>query len=164
MSQINIEQRLRELGLQLPPAPKPAGSYVPYVIDKDVLYISGMTPKKEGILTVKGKLGAELTFEEGLQAARLCALNILGVIHAATRDSFEVMRVLKLTGYVASAADFIAQTQVVNGASDLLLEALGEQGKHTRCAVGVSALPGNAPVEIDAIVSIRSKNKVEYFA
>ncbi len=150
----SIEQRLASLGLTLPPAPAPVANYVPGIVHNGLLLISGQVSKAASGEVITGKLGAGVDVARGREAARICALNILAQAKAALGSLERVERVLKLTGFVNSAADFTDQPQVVNGASDLLVEALGEKGRHTRSAVGVSALPLDAAVEIEAIIAV----------
>lgn len=150
-----IEARLESLGLVLPVAPAALANYVPTVIAGDLLYVSGQISKAaDGSLTV-GKVGAELTTEEGAAAAALCALNILAQAKTALGDLDRIEQVIKLTGFVNAVPSFSDHPKVVNGASDLMVEALGDKGRHTRAAVGCSGLPANAAVEVDAIIRFR---------
>ncbi len=147
--------RLQSLGLELPKAPLAAANYVPFVLDGSLLFIAGQLPYSgDGTITHTGKLGAELTLEDGRQAARLAGLNIIAQAQAALGDLAKVKRILRLNGFVAVAPGFIDVPLVINGASDLLFDVFGEAGRHTRIAVGVSELPRNAAVEIDAILSV----------
>lgn len=150
-----IEARLEKLGLTLPPAPSPVANYVPFLISGDLLFVSGQLCKAADGSLVKGRLGAEVALDTGQHAARLCALNILAQAKAALGSLDRIAQVMRLTGFVASTPEFGEHPQVVNGASDLLAEVLGEAGRHTRSAVGVASLPLNASVEIDAILRIR---------
>ena len=152
-----IEARLEKLGLTLPPAPSPVANYVPHIIAGELLFISGQVSKAADGSVVKGRLGSDVALETGQHAARLCALNILAQAKAALGSLDRIDQVMRLTGFVASTADFCDQPQVVNGASDLMVEVLGESGRHTRSAVGVASLPLNAAVEIDAILKIRAR-------
>jgi enamine deaminase RidA (YjgF/YER057c/UK114 family) len=149
-----IEARLAELGLTLPAAPNPVANYVPYAIAGNLLFISGQISKAGDGTLVTGTLGAGLSVEAGQQAARLCALNILAQAKAALGDLDRIAQVLRLTGFVAATADFPDHPKVVNGASDLMVEVLGDKGKHTRAAVGVASLPLGSAVEVDAIFAI----------
>lgn len=151
---LDVEARLKALGFELPPAPKPVANYVPFLIAGDQLFISGQISKAGDATILTGTLGAGLEVAAGQAAARLCALNILAQAKAALGDLGRIKQVLRLTGFVSSAPDFHDQPLVVNGASDLIGEALGECGKHTRAAVGVASLPAGAAVEIDAILQI----------
>ncbi|MFA5901122.1 MAG: RidA family protein [Hyphomicrobium sp.] len=152
----NVEARLATLGIALPEAPNPVANYVPSAQCGDLLYISGQISKAgDGSLT-KGQLGGGLTVEEGRQAARLCALNILSQARGALGSLDRVAQVVRLTAYVNAAPEFTDHPQVVNGASDLMVEVLGDKGRHTRVAVGVSSLPLGCAVEIDAVIRIES--------
>ena len=150
-----IAARLSEMGINLPEAAAPAANYVPYVISGNLLYISGQLPLEGGKVAVSGHLGKTVDVASGQRAAELCAINILAQAKAALGgDLGRIRRVIKLNGFVASAADFIEQHLVINGASNLIAGVLGEAGKHARAAVGMAALPLNAAVEIDAIMEI----------
>lgn len=149
-----IEARLAELGLTLPAAPNPVANYVPFAISGNLLFISGQISKAAGGTVVTGALGRDVSVETGQQAARHCALNILAQAKSALGSLDRIGQVLKLTGFVNATADFADHPKVVNGASDLMVEVLGDKGRHTRAAVGVSSLPLNCAVEVDAIIAI----------
>lgn len=149
-----VEQRLAEMGIAVPEAAAPAASYLPFLRTGNLLFTAGQLPLSGGKLISTGLLGRDLDVAAGQQAARQCAVNILAQIKAATGDLERIARIVKLTVFVASAPGFTEQHFVANGASDLLAAALGERGKHARSAVGVAALPLNAPVEIEAIVEL----------
>lgn len=149
-----IEARLAEIGISLPPAPAAAANYEPAVLSGSTLYISGQLPLGPAGVSVSGRLGDGVTLDEGRAAARLCALNILAQARTALGGLDRIARLVKITGFVASAADFTDQPKVVNGASDLLVEALGDRGRHARSAVGVAALPLGAAVEVEAIFEV----------
>lgn len=150
-----IEGRLKELGIVLPQAAAPAANYVPYVISGNLLYLSGQLPMENGKVGVTGHLGRDVDVAGGQRAAELCAINILAQAKAALGgDLGRIKRLIKLNGFVASTPDFIEQHLVINGASNLLANVLGDAGKHARAAVGMAALPLNAAVEIDAILEI----------
>ena len=151
----SIDQRLAELGLKLPDAPQPVANYVPFLLSGDQLFISGQIAKDATGRILTGTLGAGVLIEEGQEAARHCALNLLAQAKAALGDLSRVIQVLRLTGFVASTPDFTDQAKIINGASDLLVAVLGDAGRHTRAAVGVASLPMNACVEIDAIFKVR---------
>jgi enamine deaminase RidA (YjgF/YER057c/UK114 family) len=153
---MEIEAKLKELGLTLPVPPVPVAAYVPALQVGDLLFLSGTTCYVDGDLLHRGRVGSDLTLEQGYAAARQTALNLLSVIKAALGDLDRVERVVKLNGYVNSAPEFDRQPQVINGASELLEQLFGERGKHARTAIGVSALPGHIPVEIELIVQVRS--------
>ncbi|TDE33242.1 RidA family protein [Nonomuraea mesophila] len=148
------EQKLEELGLTLPPPVAPVASYVATVRTGDLVYTSGQVPMVEGKLHQTGKLGVDLGVEEGQAQARICALNAVAALKAELGELSRVRRIVKAVVFVASAPDFTAQPQVANGASDLLAEVFGEQGKHARSAVGVAALPLDAPVEVELIAEV----------
>ncbi|MBL8844582.1 MAG: RidA family protein [Hyphomicrobium zavarzinii] len=149
-----IEARLAELGLTLPAAPNPVANYVPFAISGNLLFISGQISKAADGTVVTGALGRDVSVETGQQAARHCALNILAQAKSALGSLDRIGQVLKLTGFVNATADFADHPKVVNGASDLMVEVLGDKGRHTRAAVGVSSLPLNCAVEVDAIIAI----------
>lgn len=150
-----IDARLEELGVTLPQAAAPVANYVPAVRSGAMLYISGQLPMADGEIKVKGKLGGGVSVEDGAEAARLCALNIVAQAKAALGGDLDrVVRVVKLVGFVNSAPDFTDQPKVVNGASNTMAEIFGDKGKHARSAVGVGALPLDVAVEVDAILEV----------
>jgi enamine deaminase RidA (YjgF/YER057c/UK114 family) len=150
-----IAARLKEMGISLPQAAAPAANYVPYVIAGNVLHISGQLPLEDGKIAVTGHLGRNVDVAAGQRAAELCAINILAQASAALGgDLGRIKRVVKLNGFVASVPEFVEQHLVINGASNLIANILGDAGKHARAAVGMAALPMNAAVEIDAIMEI----------
>lgn len=152
----SIDSRLSAAGVTLPVAAAPAANYVPYVTFGNVLQTSGQLPLDGGKLAVTGKLGGGVTLEDGQRAARFCAINILAQASAALDgDLTRIVRLLKLTVFVASEAGFTEQHKVANGASDFLVEILGDAGRHARSAVGVPSLPLDAAVEIEAFFEIR---------
>ncbi|PZN07788.1 MAG: hypothetical protein DIU69_11070 [Bacillota bacterium] len=153
---MSVEERLAELGLTLPEVAKPVASYVPGVLEDGWLYVSGQLPLRAGELAYRGKVGDDVTTEQGYEAARLCALNILAVARALAGSLDRVRRVVKVVGFVNSAPGFTGQPQVVNGASDLLVQVFGEAGRHARSAVGVSELPLNAAVEVEAVFRVEA--------
>ncbi|GAA3247868.1 RidA family protein [Nonomuraea helvata] len=148
------EQKIAELGLTLPEVPAPAGAYVPAVRTGNLVYTSGQVPFVDGKLQRTGKVGADLTTEEGAEQARICALNALAVLKAEVGDLRKVVRVVKVVVFVASDPAFTEHPKVGNGASELLAEVLGEPGRHARSAVGVAALPLDAPVEVELIAEV----------
>lgn len=150
-----IEQRLADLGLTLPDAPAPAANYVPYAVAGGLLFVSGQVPMRDGKVAFTGKLGGAADIERGQEAARLCALNVLAQARAACGgDLGRLRRCVKLGGFVASTPEFTDQHRVINGASDLIAAALGDAGRHARFAVGCSALPLDAAVEVEATFEI----------
>lgn len=149
------EERIAELGLTLPEVAAPVASYTPTVRSGDHVYVSGQLPFVEGKLPATGKVGAEVTAETAQELAALCALNAIAAVRAEVGELSAVVRIVKVGGFVASTPDFTGQPGVVNGASDLLARVFGEAGVHARAAVGVAALPLDAPVEVDMIVEVR---------
>ncbi|MCJ7597905.1 MAG: RidA family protein [Methyloceanibacter sp.] len=149
-----IEARLKALNIALPEVASPLANYVPFIHVGDQLFISGQLPLHDGSVTVTGKLGAGLDLAQGEEAARLCALNILAQAKAALRDLDRIVQLLRLNGFVNSTPDFIDHPKVVNGASNLMVDVLGNKGRHTRIAVGCASLPLGAAVEIDAVFAI----------
>jgi enamine deaminase RidA (YjgF/YER057c/UK114 family) len=149
-----IETRLEKLGVTLPQAAAPAANYVPFMASGSLLLTSGQLPLHAGKLAVTGLLGRDADVAAGKEAARYCAINILAQAKAALGDLEKIKRLVKITVFVASTPDFTEQHLVANGASDFLVEAIGDRGRHARSAVGVAALPLNAAVEIEAIFEI----------
>ncbi|HLP70962.1 MAG TPA: RidA family protein [Rhizobium sp.] len=149
-----IDNRLEAMGIRLPVAAAPAANYVPYVISGNLLYLSGQLPMEDGKISVTGLVGSDVDLAAAQRAAELCAINILAQAKAALGDLGRIARVIKLNGFVASAPGFTEQHLVINGASNLIANVLGDAGKHARAAVGMAALPLNAAVEIDAILEI----------
>ena len=151
-----IEKRLHELGLQLPDCPIPVADYIPGQVFLDrLVYISGQDCKKDGQLLYKGKLGEEVTIEEGILCARQSVLNCLAALKNTIGDLDRVKKIVKLLGFVASAPGFYQHPAVINGGSELLIQLFGENGKHARAAIGTSELPFNSPVEIEMIVELK---------
>lgn len=152
---MSIEAKLESLGVTLPDAPAPAANYVPYVQVGDMVYVSGQISNDENGL-ILGKLGDDMDVEAGAAAARRCAINLLAQVKAACGGDLDrLVRVVKLTGFVNSTADFTAQPQVINGASDFMVEALGEAGRHSRSAVSAAALPLGVAVEIEGFFQVK---------
>ena len=149
-----IEERLKELGLSLPPAPSPMGSYLPWTRVGNIVFISGQLPRRGNELVYKGKISSQLSIEQGIEASKLCALNAISVLKSAIVELDKVEQILRLTCWVASDPDFFDQPKIANGASDLLVEVFGERGKHSRMTTGVIALPANAPVAVDLVVAV----------
>lgn len=150
----NAEQRLAELGLSVPEVVPPVASYVPAVRSGHFVFTAGQVPMRDGELVATGKVGGAVTAEEAYDAARQCALNALAAIKAETGDLGSIRRVVKVVVFVASTADFTGQPAVANGASELLGDVFGEAGVHARSAVGVAALPLDAPVEVELVVEV----------
>lgn len=148
------EERLAELGLTLPAVTAPVAAYVPAVRTGSYVYTAGQVPMQDGKLLRSGKVGAEVSQADAAALARTCALNALAAVASVTGGLAAVTRIVKVTGFVASAPDFTGQSQVINGASELLLEVFGDAGKHARSAVGMAALPLDAPVEVELIAEV----------
>ncbi len=155
MSIISPEQRLKELGIDLPVAPAALGAYVPCVQTGNLLFLSGQLPLRDGKLVRTGKLGESVQVSDAQEDAKQTVMNALSNVRAVLGSLDRVARCVKLNGYVASAPDFTDQPKVLNAASELLRDIFGDQGRHTRIAVGVSVLPLNSPLEIDFIFEVR---------
>lgn len=151
---MSLAERLESLGIRIPPAPKPVASYVPAVRTGNLVYTAGQLPYVEGRLPYTGRVGAEVTPEQAQDAARAAALNALAAVGTVVDDLNRISRVVHVTGYVNSAADFTGQPGVLNGASDLLVALFGAAGRHSRAAIGVYQLPLEAPVEVDLLVEV----------
>ena len=153
---IKAEEKLKELGIEIPRVSAPLGSYKPAIVSGNLIFVSGQLPIKEGRLLYKGKVGGEVSLEEAIEAAKVAAINSLSVMKWELGNLNKVGRIVKVTGYVSSAPGFELQAKVLNGASDLFYEVFGEEGKHARAAIGVYELPLGAPVEIEVIAEISS--------
>jgi enamine deaminase RidA (YjgF/YER057c/UK114 family) len=151
---MSYEAKLKELGLELPPAPKPVATYIPAVRAGDLLFLSGVLPMRDGRLAFSGKLGRDLTVEQGMEAAKVAVLNALAIAKQELGTLDRIARIVKVVGHVASSEGFTDQPQVLNGASDLLVTIFGEAGRHARVAVGAAELPRRAAVEIELILSV----------
>jgi enamine deaminase RidA (YjgF/YER057c/UK114 family) len=150
-----IEARLKELGIDLPQASAPVANYVPFTVSGKLVVVSGQVSVRDGKPEFVGKLGREISIADGRQAARLCALNILAHLQIACGGDLDrVKRVLRLGGFVNCTADFTDMPQVVNGASDLMVEVFGDAGRHARAAVGVNSLPLGVAVEVEAMFEL----------
>jgi len=152
----DYEARLKELGLEIPELPPPAGAYIPAVQSGNLVFCSGQGPYQEGKFAYTGKLGSELSLEEGYQAARICALNCLAEIRSVIGSLNNIVKVVQVRGFIASTPDFFEHPGVLNGASELLIDIFGDAGKHARCALGTSVLPKNIPVEVEMVVEVIS--------
>lgn len=148
------EEKLKELGIELPEAPAPLGSYVPVVKTGNLLFLSGMLPMVKGRLSRQGRVGDSISVDEAKEDARQAAINALSVLRSQIGSLDNVRRCIKITGYIASAPDFTEQPKVLNAASDLMYDIFGEAGRHARAAVGVNVLPMNSPVEIEFIFEV----------
>ena len=151
----DVDSKLQELNIQLDEASSPAGSYVPFVISNNLVFISGQLPFINGKLTIKGKVGDSVSLDDGIKMAEACAKALLSQLKSACGGNLnKVKRVVRLGGFVASTPDFVDQPKVINGASDLFVKFFGDKGKHSRFAVGTASLPLNVPVEIEGIFEI----------
>jgi len=151
-----VDERLRSLCIELPAPSSPGANYVPFVQSGNLLFLTGQLSQWNGERRFIGKLGRDFSVEEGQQAARLCALNLVAQArHALNGDLNRVSRCIRIAGYVNSAPEFSGQSQVINGASDLFVQVFGESGRHTRMSVGVAALPYGVAVEVEAVLEIR---------
>jgi enamine deaminase RidA (YjgF/YER057c/UK114 family) len=151
---VTPEERLAEAGLELPPVAAPVAAYVPAVRTGSYVYTSGQLPVRDGELIRTGKVGADVSPEEAYECARQCALNALAAVRSQVGDLSAITRVVKVVGFVSSVPTFTGQPQVVNGASELLGQVFGDVGQHARSAVGVPALPLDAPVEVELVVEV----------
>ena len=149
-----IEERLAELGIILPPAPQPVASYIPVKVVGDLAWVAGQIPMQDGAVTVAGKVGGEVTIDDANAGARRCALQALAALQAALGTLDRVKGIVKLDVFVASATGFTDHPKVANGASDLLVELFGDEGRHARAAVGVPELPLGAAVEVALLVQV----------
>jgi len=149
---VSVETNLAALGLELPEVATPAGAYVPAVVSGNLVFTAGQIPLVDGKLMAEGRLGAEITAEQGKEIAQRCALNAIAAVKSVLGDLERVKKIVKVVGFVASTPEFTAQPGVVNGASELLQAAFGDVGIHARSAVGVAVLPLNSPVEVELIV------------
>lgn len=152
---MSYEQKLIELGITLPAPPKPVATYISAVLAGELLFLSGVIPFRDGKLVFEGKLGRELTVEQGYEASRVALLNALAIVRQELGTLDRVKQVVRMTGHVASAEGFVQHPAVINGASDLLVKVFDEAGKHARVALGAAELPLNAPVEIELIIQVR---------
>jgi len=153
---MTVSENLQRLGVKLPSAPRPVGSYVPACQAGDLVFVSGILPFQEGKILQPGKVGRELSVEEGAANARVAAINGLAILQQELGDLSRIKRIVRLTGHVASAEGFGDQPAVINGASDFLVEVFGEKGRHARLALGAFELPLHAPIELELIVQVSS--------
>jgi len=151
-----FEENIKNLGLTIPDLAVPVANYVPFKIIDNMMYISGQAPVKEGELIYKGKVGTDISIEEGIEAAKLCCVNIIAALNRGIDGNWDRLEnFVKVVGYVNCKDDFVDQPKIINGASDLLVNIFGDKGKHTRVAVGSNALPLGIAVEIDAIIKLK---------
>jgi enamine deaminase RidA (YjgF/YER057c/UK114 family) len=151
---VSPEERLAELGLELPPVPPPVASYVPIVMAGRLAFLAGQVPQSEGKLLWEGEVGTDLDVPAAAEAAGRCALQALAVLREAVGSLDKVERIVKVSVFVAASPGFTEQSKVANGASDLLVQVLGEAGRHARIAVGVPSLPLGAPVEVEVVAEV----------
>ena len=152
----SFEENIMQLGINIPDMPAPLANYVPYKVSDNVVYVSGQGPVLNGDLMYKGKVNEDISIEDGIKAAELCCINIIAALKKSINGDWNRLdSFLKLGGFVNCKDDFYDQPKIINGASDLLVEIFGDQGKHARFAVGSNALPMNISVEIDAIIKIK---------
>ena len=151
-----FEKNIKDLGLHIPDMAMPLANYVPYKIFDKILYVSGQAPSKDGSLIYIGKVGEEISEEDGIKAAELCCINIIAALKSAINSDWDKLDgFIKLGGFVNCNTDFTNHPQIINGASNLLVKIFGEHGKHTRFAVGSNSLPMNISVEIEATIKLR---------
>lgn len=151
---MSFEARVKELGLTIPPAAIPAAAYIPAVQSGNLVFVSGQLPSENGEL-IRGILGKDLVVEDGYHAARLCAINCLGAVKGLIGCLDRVVRIVKVTGFVAATPEFTDHPKVINGASELMQQVFGEQGMHARAAVGMASLPLGVAVEVEMIVEVK---------
>ncbi len=156
---MQIEEKIKKLGINLPKVPKPVAEYIPAKIVDNLIFCSGQGPTKEGVPVYIGKVGKELTLEEGYNAAKICAINCLSAVKSVIGSLDRIDEIVEIRGFVNSAPEFTRQPEVINGASELLVKLFGEKGKHVRSAVGTSILPNNIPVELEMIVKVKNCTK-----
>lgn len=157
---MGAEQKLKELGINLPDMQTAMANYVPYVITGNLVYVAGQGPMLNGQPLCTGKLGREVTIEQGYEASKATALNLMAVLRQAAGSLDNIERIVNLHGYVNSTDDFESQPAVINGASDLLVQVFGDRGRHTRCAFSTNSLPMNTTVEIELIAEIKKDAEV----
>ena len=151
-----FDENIKKLGLTIPNPPDAVANYIPYKIADKILYISGQAPLKDGNVIYKGKVGDNISMEEGIKAAELCCINIIAALKKSINNDWDQLDTfINLGGFVNCKEDFVDQPKIINGASDLLVSIFGEQGRHTRFAVGANSLPLDISVEIDAIIKLK---------
>ena len=151
-----FDENIKKLGLTIPNPPDAVANYIPYKIADKILYISGQAPLKDGNVIYKGKVRDNISMEEGIKAAELCCINIIAALKKSINNDWDQLDTfIKLGGFVNCKEDFVDQPKIINGASDLLVSIFGEQGRHTRFAVGANSLPLDISVEIDAIIKLK---------
>ena len=151
-----FEENIKKLGIEIPDMPAPLANYVPFKVSEGIVYVSGQGPVKNGELVYKGKVGEDISIDDGIKAAELCCINIIAALKKSINGNWNRLdNFLKLEGFVNCNNDFYDQPIIINGASDLLVKIFGDQGRHSRFAVGSNSLPMNISVEIDAIIKIK---------
>jgi enamine deaminase RidA (YjgF/YER057c/UK114 family) len=153
---MNVEEKLKKMGIELPAPPKPIAAYIPFRRSGNMVYISGQDCRVNGQLVYKGKVGKDVTEEDAYKAARIALINLLAILKSAIGSLDKVTKIVNLHGYVNSANGFARQPYVINGASELLVELFGEKGRHSRCALSCNELPFDTPVEIEMIVEVEN--------
>ena len=149
-----IDEKLKSLNIEIPTPPKPAGSYIPVVISNNLVFVSGQIPIQDGKVAYTGKIPTQKSIEEGQKAARVCVINALAQLKTALGSLDKIKKIVKVSGFVNSTSDFTYHPKVINAASDLLFEIFGQNGQHSRIAVGVASLPLDSTVEIDMVIEI----------
>jgi enamine deaminase RidA (YjgF/YER057c/UK114 family) len=152
---MKIEDKLKEMGISVPEAIKPIAEYIPAKKVDNLVYCSGQGPVKDGKFIYIGRVDEEVSLDDGYEAARICAINCLAAIKSVIGSLDKIEEIINLRGFVSSSLDFYRQPEVINGASELIVKIFGEKGKHTRCALGTSVLPGNIPVELEMVVKVK---------
>lgn len=152
---MSFEAKVQELGLTIPTPAKPLAAYVPAVQSGNLVFVSGQLPSKDGQMVAKGLLGKDVSVEQGYECARACAINCLGAVKALAGSLDNIVRIVKVTGFVAATPEFTDHPKVVNGASELMQQVFGDQGAHARAAVGMASLPLGVPVEVEMIVEVK---------
>lgn len=152
---MSFEAKVQELGITIPSPAKPLAAYVPAVKSGNLVFVSGQLPSKDGQMLHKGLLGREVNVEQGYESARACAINCLGAVKSLVGSLDNIVRIVKVTGFVAAVPDFTDHPKVVNGASELMQQIFGEHGVHARAAVGMASLPLGVPVEVEMIVEVK---------
>jgi len=153
---LNFSKKLEDMGIEIPSANKPIGAYSSVSSVGNLVFTSGQTPRRNGVLCCTGRLGENITIEQGASAAKQCAINCLAIINDLAGGLDNIDQIIRVTGYVNCTPDFFKQSQVIDGASQFLISIFGENGVHARSAIGVCALPGNAPCEVEMIVRVKN--------
>jgi len=160
---LNLCEKLEKLGVEIPSANIPTGAYSPVSRSGNLVFTSGQTPRRGGVLCYTGRLGENITLEQGISSAKQCAINCLALINDLAGGLDNIDQIIRVTGYVNCTPDFFKQSQVIDGASEFLIALFGENGTHARSAIGVCALPGNAPCEVEMIVRVKTLPDTDQF-